>query len=150
MPTVVICRGLQGSGKTTWAKKWVNEDPEHRIRINNDDIRAMFGDKWTKGIESLVRISREYILYFAMDRGFDIVVDNMNLADYNIAEIRDMIAHHNKWENASDANTYEMTIQLFITPIDECIARDALRESPIGEKVIRETYERFKHNLIIK
>lgn len=38
---LIICRGIQGSGESTWAKQWCHEDPEHRIRFNNDDIRNM-------------------------------------------------------------------------------------------------------------
>ena len=44
MPKIILCRGIQGSGKTTWAKSWVLEDPKHRIRFNNDDIRNMLGN----------------------------------------------------------------------------------------------------------
>ena len=33
---IIICRGIQGSGKSTWAKQWCHEDPEHRVRFNND------------------------------------------------------------------------------------------------------------------
>ena len=40
---VLVLRGLQGSGKSTFAKQWVNEDPEHRVRFNRDDIRNMLG-----------------------------------------------------------------------------------------------------------
>lgn len=43
---LIICRGIQGSGKSTWAKQWCHEDPEHRVRFNNDDIRNMLGDYW--------------------------------------------------------------------------------------------------------
>ena len=25
MPKIILCRGIQGSGKTTWAKQWVLE-----------------------------------------------------------------------------------------------------------------------------
>lgn len=25
---LIICRGIQGSGKSTWAKQWCHEDPE--------------------------------------------------------------------------------------------------------------------------
>lgn len=43
MNKIIICRGIPASGKSTWAKQWVLEDPEHRIRINQDDIRNMLG-----------------------------------------------------------------------------------------------------------
>lgn len=37
-------RGIQGSGKTTWAKNYCNEHP-NSIRVNRDDLRAMMGCK---------------------------------------------------------------------------------------------------------
>lgn len=43
MAEIILCRGIQGSGKTAWAKQWVLEDPEHRVRSNNDDVRNMLG-----------------------------------------------------------------------------------------------------------
>lgn len=51
MPKIILCRGIQGSGKTTWAKQWVLEDPEHRVRFNNDDIRNMLGKYWVPSRE---------------------------------------------------------------------------------------------------
>ena len=53
-PKIILCRGIQGSGKTTWARKWVLEDPEHRVRFNNDDIRNMLGKYWVTSRETLV------------------------------------------------------------------------------------------------
>lgn len=50
---LIICRGIQGSGKSTWAKQWCHEDPENRIRFNNDDIRNMLGDYWEEKIKEL-------------------------------------------------------------------------------------------------
>lgn len=43
MAKLIITRDLPASGKTTWARSWVAEDPIHRTRVNRDDIRAMFG-----------------------------------------------------------------------------------------------------------
>ena len=50
--TIVLCRGLQGSGKTTWANQWVEEDPENRVRFNNDNIIGMFGKIWNRKNET--------------------------------------------------------------------------------------------------
>lgn len=42
-PTLRIYMGLPGCGKTTAARAWCAEDPDHRIRINRDDTRATLG-----------------------------------------------------------------------------------------------------------
>lgn len=36
MKKIILCRGIQGSGKTTWAKQWVLEKPTERVRINKE------------------------------------------------------------------------------------------------------------------
>lgn len=54
MSKLIITRGLPASGKSTWAKQWVLEDPEHRVRINQDDIRLMLGKYWVPKRESLL------------------------------------------------------------------------------------------------
>lgn len=40
---IILTRGIPGSGKSTWAKTWVAESPETRIRLNWDDMRNMLG-----------------------------------------------------------------------------------------------------------
>ena len=74
-----LYRGIQGSGKTFCAKAWVAEDSEHRIRINNDDIRNMLGKYWVTSREDLVSNIKRNIATDAIERGYDIIVDNMNL-----------------------------------------------------------------------
>lgn len=37
---VGLTRGLQGSGKSSLARLWMQQDPERRVRINRDDLRA--------------------------------------------------------------------------------------------------------------
>ena len=59
MPKIILCRGIQGSGKSTWARKWVLEDPEHRVRSNNDDIRNMLGKYWVTSGEEVIRATYE-------------------------------------------------------------------------------------------
>ena len=76
---LIICRGIQGSGKSTWSKQWCHEDPEHRVRFNNDDIRSMLGDYWVPSREKLVTEAKANMITFALINGYDVVVDNMNL-----------------------------------------------------------------------
>lgn len=79
MAKIILCRGIQGSGKTTWAKQWALEGPEHRVRFNNDDIRNMLGKYWVPSREDLVKDLKSTFLWSSMSYGFDIVIDNMNL-----------------------------------------------------------------------
>lgn len=139
MAKIVLCRGIQGSGKTTWAKQWVLEDPEHRVRFNNDDIRNMLGKYWVTSREHLVSDIKKDFMVSAMEFGYDIVVDNMN---FNPKEIE-------YYENLVDStlgymNCYSLEYKDFFIPLEVCIERDSKRENPIGEEVIRKTYERYK------
>ena len=101
MPKIILCRGIQGSGKSTWAKKYILEDSENRVRFNNDDIR--------------------------------------------ICKIA-----YSEWNNPKETHSdeyrskYEIETKDFFIPLQECIDRDAKRENPIGEEIIRKTYEKYK------
>ncbi len=79
MNKLIICRGLPASGKTTWAKEWVMRDPEHRVRINQDDIRLMLGKYWVPAREPIVGAIQQEAVIAAMNFGVDIVIDNTNL-----------------------------------------------------------------------
>lgn len=145
---LILTRGIQGSGKSTWAKNWVAKNPEHRIRINNDDLRSMLGPYWIPSREDLVSNTKKEIALNAMRFGYDIVIDNMNLNPKEVKFWENIVDAHNdtkpvtsdwyKWE-------YEIEFKDFFIPLEECIRRDAIRPNPIGEKVIRDTWRKYKH-----
>lgn len=138
---IILCRGIQGSGKSTWAKQWVAEDPEHRVRINNDDIRNMLGVYWVTSREDLVTDIKKNSVQYAMHRNYDIVIDNMNLNPKEVKFWEDIVKAHNN----NSIDKYEIKFKDFFIPLEECIRRDAVRPNPIGEKVIRDTWRRYKH-----
>lgn len=147
MPKIILCRGIQGSGKTTWAKQWVLEDPEHRVRFNNDDIRNMLGKYWVPSREGLVKDLKDLFLWKAMSYRFDIVIDNMNL---NPKELEYYERVLNDWNTTNEhaptviGPKYELEIKNFFIPLQDCIERDSKRPNPIGEEVIKATYEKYK------
>lgn len=149
MSKLIICRGIQGSGKSTWAKEWAKEDPKTRVRFNWDDMRNMMGEYWVPERENtgIMKILRTSFLNEMMQKGWDIVIDNMNLNPKDWEFYEEVVKSFN--ENYPDIK-YEIEYKDFFTPIEECIRRDAMRPNPIGEQVIRTTWKRYRHFIICK
>lgn len=143
---LIICQGIQASGKSTWAKAWAAEQPERRVRFNNDDIRNMLGPYWIPTREKLVGKMYRNFLHEAMAYGYDIVIDNMNLNPKTVEELTIQVRINN--ENPERKFDYTFEFKKFYTPLKECIRRDALRETPIGSTVIRSTYNRYREYLL--
>ena len=136
MSKLIICRGLPASGKSTWAKQWVIEDPEHRIRVNQDDIRLMLGKYWVPSREKLVQEIQFDAILEALSRGFDVVIDNTNL-NKKVLDGFDRLIKTFK--------DYEIEYKdFFDTPLSVCIERDKNRELQVTEKVIRGFYNNYK------
>lgn len=153
MRKLILCRGIQGSGKTTYAKQWVLEDPENRVRFNNDDIRNMLGKYWVPNREVLVNAIKDQFIITSIKQGYNIIIDNMNLNSKEIDYYKTFIKIHNevvdelKKENKLDSQDdfkYELELKDFFIPLQDCIDRDSKRPNPIGEEIIRKTYEKYK------
>lgn len=140
---IIICVGLPGSGKSTFAKKWVAEDPQNRFRFNNDDLLKMM----TEGIYS----KEAYLTIRDMQTGFikgvvsknkSGILDNTHL---NPAILRDLLLFLDlEIQDYTDEN-YKIIIKDFTDiPKDECIKRDSLRDKPVGEKVISKMYNNLE------
>lgn len=141
MSKVIFAQGIPGSGKSWWAKAYVKEDPEHRIRINYDDLRNMFGQYWVTSRESVVINAGKQIIIDALNKGYDVVVDNMNLSENSRKPFIDAI---NDYNLKNPDKQYEIKFKLFNTPKEECIRRDSTRKTPIGKNVINILYGKYK------
>lgn len=138
MPKLILCQGIQGSGKSTFARKWASEDPEHRVRLNYDDLRNMMGIYWVPSREGMLKEMEEAFLKKAFLKGYDIIIDNMNLNPKTIE----------KYENWAKEYNYDLERILFDTPVEECIRRDKTRSNPIGEVVIKRTWNTYRNYII--
>jgi predicted kinase len=146
MNKLILALGISGSGKTTWAKQWVKEDPIRRVRLNYDDIRCMLGEYWVPEREPLVKYIFDKSLVEAMELGYDIVIDNMsNLNSKHQAEYAKLVESHNDVYTQSQ---YEIEHKWFITSVDVCIERDKNREVSVGEKVIRQQWRKYRNEII--
>lgn len=142
MNKVIICQGIQGSGKSTWALDYVAKEPTKRVRINRDSIRKMFGKYWVLEREELCNEVEDKAIAYAMVKGFEVVIDNMNLNPKTLEHIETLVRNVD-----SKAN---ITYKLFNTPLTECIIRVAKRNSSLPEdeqipiSVVLKTFNRYK------
>ena len=102
----------------------------------------MLGKYWVTSRENLVSSIKNNMAEEAINRGYDIVVDNMNLNPREVKLWEKVVELNNE---DPDGYKYEIEFKDFFIPLEECIRRDAMRPNPIGEKVIRETWKRYKH-----
>jgi tRNA uridine 5-carbamoylmethylation protein Kti12 len=145
---IIICKGIPGSGKSTWAKQWVSQSPRNRIRINDDDIRGMFGEYWIRNHDHIpfLKEIRETIIKNGVINNYDIVIDNMNLSPNDINDIKLWVqeACFEKFKKEHKKTIYEISFKHFKTPLEECIVRDSKRPIPVGEAQIRMIYNMYK------
>lgn len=139
MSTLWITRGISGSGKTTYARNMVDSNPVGEvIRLNRDDIRAMalpstYREPVYWAEELVTKIQHSQITEF-LRQGIDVVVDDTNLKSKVVKEfIRLAVKAKADWE----------CVDFFDVPLEECIRRNATRENPIPEEVIRKQWTKF-------
>lgn len=138
---IIILRGLPASGKSTWARKWVNEAPKERVRVNRDDIRNMLGPYWIPQREDLVTEIENQVILGAKEAGYDIVIDATNLRGIGRFEnLRDIDGIR-----LADRRAIEFIEKDFTdVPIEECVRRDNNRdEGKVGEQVIRNMAKKY-------
>lgn len=110
-------------------------------------LRNMLGKYWVPSREGLIKDLRNLFLWESMSYGFDVVIDNMNL---NPKELEYYNRVLDDWNNPKGVvpdvvrPKYDLEFKNFFTPLQECIERDSKRPNPIGEEVIRKTYEKYK------
>jgi predicted kinase len=140
MLKVIIMKGLPGSGKSTYAKKLVAENPEQYKRINRDDLRAMFDNGFnSKSNETFIRNVRDLLILKTLESGKSAIVDDTNLSEKNLTRITQLVHQHNEEHKTSVI----VEVKHIETSVEECIKRDALRENPVGEKVIKTMQRQF-------
>jgi len=140
MQTITILRGIPASGKSTYAKKIVKENPDTYKRINRDDLRNMFdGYHLSKENEKFVKKIRDVLILEALKSGKNIIVDDTNLSDKNINRIKQLSDIYKK----ETRNKTEIIIKDFEITLEEALKRDAKRDKPVGATVIKKLHKQF-------
>lgn len=140
MREIILMVGIQGSGKSTWAKKYV-EEHENSIWISRDVIRKeIVGDGEYFSKEKEVWETFCNIIEKAVnDKKDHIVIDATHV---NIASRRKVLYEVVSIINVSD---YSLKIVVMDTPLLTCMHRNEERKgfAHVPLKVIKEYSQRF-------
>lgn len=129
MKTLYMTKGLPASGKTTWAKS------KGFKRINKDDLRSMVdNENWSKENEKFILETRNALVKLALKHHYDVIVDDTNLASKHEHELKGIAQHYGA--------AFEVVAFTHV-PLETCIERDRHRPNYVGEKVIRDMYNKY-------
>lgn len=136
-PMLIITRGLPASGKTTFAREWVAEDPDNRVLVEKDEIRkrselfqgGVYNHK--RGDESIVVQERDRLIIVSLSQGKSVISSDTNLHQPHITQMSAIAKAHNA----------DIKVVSFLdVPLKELIERDKKRENSVGEQVIRRMF----------
>lgn len=131
---LILTRGLPASGKSTWAKEQVELGNGKIKRVNKDDLRQMIDNrKWSREREEAIVKARNVLVQTFLELGYDVIVDDTNFEEKHVRTMQKL----------ATIFSAEFEIKDFYVPVSEAIRRDALREKPVGLKVIRDMWLRY-------
>jgi predicted kinase len=140
MPKLIVTRGLPASGKTTWALKWLREDPVNRVRVNRDEIRKMGFSNFYSGTdtEPLTVKFRDRLIDEALASGKDVVNDDTNLSAKQLKPLMRI---------AQTLGAEFEVVDLSNVPLEECTSRNWARklagERGVPDGVIEGMHRKF-------
>lgn len=137
--TLVVTRGLPGSGKTTAARAWVAADPAGRARVNRDDLRAnLFGAPVLEfAQEEAVTAAQRAAVRALLSSGRSVIVDDTGLRARFVRA----------WSALAASCGATLEVLDLVVPMAVAIQRDTDRlargERGVGETVIRRLAAQF-------
>jgi predicted kinase len=124
---LILTIGLPGSGKSTWALSQVSAENKVVV-IERDQIRRQLtGSARDHSHEMRVTAIQREDANTALSVGWTVIISDTNLR----------AKYRREWFNIAQQHGAEYEEVRFDTDIEECIRRDAARDQPVGEEIIR-------------
>lgn len=132
-PTLILLVGIPGSGKTTYAKDYIERNA-NSIHLSSDGIRKeLYGDENIQGNPGDVFSLMQKRAIEALNNGYDVLYDATNITRKDRAGIIGICPKIAKIE-----------CHIIWAPIETCIERDSKRERTVGKVVIDKMLKRFQ------
>lgn len=132
-PTLILLCGIPGSGKTTYAEKYIEEHPG-TVHLSSDKIRKeLHGDESIQDNPGEVFGIMQKRAIVGLDFGYSVLYDATNMTRKDRAGIITACPKFAKIE-----------CHIIWAPIKTCIERDATRKRTVGKEVIDRMLKRFQ------
>lgn len=132
-PTLILLVGPPGSGKTTYANKYIEEHPG-TVHLSSDKIRKEFhGDESIQDNPGEVFAIMQKRAIAGLDFGYNVIYDATNMTRKDRAGII-----------AACPKFVKIECHIIWAPIETCVARDMARERTVGKEVIDRMLKRFQ------
>lgn len=138
MKKVLILKGLPASGKSTFARKLLDENKGAWKRLNKDEIRLMLDNSHhTTENEKFVEKVRDMMMIEALKAGKHVVIDDTNLSDRPVERITQVVQKYAK----DNGDQVKIEIKQMETTLEESLERDEKRDKKVGRNVIMNMYK---------
>ncbi|WMI33528.1 polynucleotide kinase [Streptomyces phage Kenrey] len=139
MLELVINRGIPGSGKSTYARKWVLTPGTRRARVNRDDIRKqLYGVDFGVPIEeTVVTAIEDQMIHTLLGEGVSVIVDDCNISQRYI----------NRFTKIAEQYSAEVRVNLINVDLQTAIDRNQGRERFVPVHVIERMYKQLQGQL---
>lgn len=132
-PSLILLVGIPGSGKTTYAEKYIEKHPG-TVHLSSDKIRAeLWGNEATQGDNNEVFSLMQSRAIEALNNGQSVVYDATNVTRKDRSYIIALCPKFAKIE-----------CHIIWASIETCIERDVTRERTVGKEVIDRMLKRFQ------
>jgi len=136
---LIVMIGVPGSGKTTWAKQYLEEhknDEFKWVRVSRDDIRMMcFNVEFDIVNEVTVTQIEDKLVRLALEEGKNVLIDATHVNRKS----------RNKWHKlALDVGGIDVIEKGFKIDLETCLERNRNRDRKVPEDIIQNMYEKLQ------
>jgi predicted kinase len=125
---LILTKGLPASGKTTWAKDYLQKNPT-TANLCKDDLRLQLPA--TNKREKRVIAVRDVLTQHYLSEGYSVIWSDTNLNPI----------HTQRATELAEQYQAKLIIQDFThIELQECVRRDLLRSNPVGQQAIAKMY----------
>jgi predicted kinase len=130
---LILTKGLPASGKTTWAKEYIQKYPE-TANLCKDDLRLQLSGT-NKREKRIIKV-RDLLTEYYFEQGYSVIWSDTNLNPVHLRRATELAAQYQ----------VELKIQDFTdVPLAECIRRDLVRSNSVGQQAIEQMYYDYLH-----